>query len=153
MPELHAPGWVAASVRAGLSASAGLRQFRNGGGRIRDSVWRRLYAEQSRAVGSVREEMTKPLTSTPIATEITPMTTKRREGYLQTLDVFTREVGSNVVTVTPFMFSGSELMSRGDALTKALTIMQAAVDIGRYDQVILGGVYTGTRQMIKGDVS
>jgi len=153
MPELHAPGWVAASIRAGLSASASLRQYREGGGQIRDSVWRKLYAEQSRAVGAVREEAAKPLSSTPIATEITAMTTKRREGFLQTLDIFTREVGSNVVTVVPFMFSGSELMSRGEALTKALTMMQENVDSGRYDQVVLGGVYTGTRQMIKGDVS
>jgi hypothetical protein len=153
MADLHAPGWVAASIRAGLSATAALREYRAAGGSIRDTIWRKLYAEQSQAVSEVRNEMTKPLSSTPVASEITVMTTKRREGFLQTLDVFTREVGSNVVTVTPFMFSGSELMSRGDALTKALTLMQTAVDQGRYDQVILGGVYTGTRQMIVGDVS
>lgn len=153
MAELHAPGWVAASIRAGQSAAAGLRDFRAGGGKIRDVVWRRIYAEQQAAVSAQREETTRPLSSTPVASEMVQMTTKRKSGYLQTLDIYTRVVGTNVVQVKPFMFSGSELMSRGEALTKALTMMQQAADEERYDEVVLGGVYTGTRIMVPGEVA
>jgi hypothetical protein len=152
MADLHAPGWVAASVREGLSAREALREYRAAGGTIRDSVWGKLYAEQRVATGAMLDEMTKPLASVPSASEMIPMTTKRREGYLQTLDIFTRLKGTNVVVTKPFMFTGTELMSRGEALTKALTMMQTAVDQGRYEEVVLGGVYTGTRVMTPGEL-
>lgn len=135
-----------------MSARAALREYRAAGGSIRDSVWNKIYAEQRVATGAMVEEMTKPLASIPSATEIIPMTTKRREGYLQTLDIFTRLKGTDVVVTKPFMFTGSELMSRGEALSKALTMMQEAVDGGRYEEVVLGGVYTGTRAMVPGEV-
>jgi hypothetical protein len=151
MTELHAPGWVAAAIREGLSASASLRQYREAGGRMRDSVWRKLYAEQKASVARVGDEMTAPLTAIPDQSEMTVLTTKRREGYLQTLDIFVRLKGTDTVITKPFMFSGSTLMSRGEALSKALTQMQQAVDDERYEEVVLGGVYTGTRIMQVGD--
>lgn len=153
MAALHPPGWVANSVRSGLSAREGLRQYREAGGSIRDAVWYRLYAEQRTAVDSVKDEMTRPLDATPRANEITRMTTKRATGYLQTLDIYTRVKGTDVVTVRPFMFTTSTLMTRGDALSNALTMMQQAVDEDRYEEVLLGGVYTGTRRMTPGDVT
>jgi len=152
MAELHAPGWVAAAIRQGLSASAGLREFRANGGKIRDTVWRKIYAEQKVTVDRVGDEITKPLGAVPDQSEMTVMTTKRKEGYLQTLDIFVRLVGTDTVITRPFMFSGSTLMSRGEALTKALTQMQQAVDEERYEEVVLGGVYTGTRIMQVGEV-
>jgi hypothetical protein len=153
MAELHAPGWVAAGVRQGLSSAAALREYRQAGGRIRDSVWRKLYTEQKVAVGSQLDEMTAPLNAIPDASTIIPLTTKRKTGYLQTLDIFTRIRGTDVVVTKPFMFTGSQLMSRGEALTKALTMMQQAVDEDRYEEVVLGGVYTGTRIMTPGEVT
>lgn len=151
MTELHAPGWVAAALREGLSASAALRQYRDAGGRMRDSVWRKLYAEQKTAIGRQLDEMTAPLTAIPDQSEMTLMTTKRATGYLQTLDIFVRLKGTDTVITRPFMFSGSTLMSRGEALSTALTQMQAAVDDERYEEVVLGGVYTGTRIMQVGE--
>lgn len=153
MAELHAPGWVAAAVGQGISARQSLREYRDAGGAIRDSVWNKLYAEQQAASASMRDEMTKELGTIPTAQEMTVMTTKRASGYLQTLDIYTRLKGTDVVTVRPFMFSTDELMSRGDALSQALTQMQLAVDQERYDEVILGGVYTGTRVMVPGEVA
>lgn len=153
MPELHAPGWVAGAVRQGLSARQGLREFRDHGGKIRDSTWNKIYAEQQAATAAMRAEMQRDLRSVPRADEMTAMTTKRAQGYLQTLDIYTRIKGTDVVTTRAFMFSGQELMSRGDALTKALTMMQQAVDEERYEETILGGVYTGTRVMVPGETS
>lgn len=152
MPELHAPGWVAAAVRRDMSARQGLAEFREAGGSIRDSVWFKLYAEQQAATDSMRDEMTKDLRTVPNGSEMITMTTKRSTGYLQTLDIYTRVKGTDIVTVKPFMFSVDELMSRGEAITKALTQMQQAIDNERYDEVLLGGVYTGTRIMEIGDV-
>lgn len=152
MAQLHAPGWVAAAIRQGMNATAALRDYRNAGGSIRDSVWRSLYAEQQTSVSHQLDEMTAPLTSTPQAHEITQMTTKRKEGYLQLVDVYVREKGTDVVITRPFMLSGTDLMTRGDALTTALTMMQTAVDQQRYEQVLLGGVYVGTRNMVPGEL-
>jgi hypothetical protein len=151
MAKLHAPGWVAASIRQGLTPTAALREYRAAGGSIRDSVWRKLYAEQKTATDSRLNEMVAPLSAIPSASEIVAMTTKRKEGYLQTLDVFVRLKGTDVVVTKPFMFSGSQLMSRGDALSKALTMMEQAVLEERYEEVVLGGVYTGTRIMTPGE--
>lgn len=153
MAEFNTPGWVAAGVRQGLSASEALKQFRQGGGSVRDAVWYRLYAQQRVAIDSTIAETTRPLSAMPAANEIVPLTTKRSTGYLQTLDIYTRVKGTNIIVTKPFMFSGSELMSRGEALSKALTMMQQAVDEERYAEVLLGGVYTGTRIMTPGEVS
>lgn len=153
MANLHAPGWVAAGIRQGLSAAAALRDYRAAGGSIRDVVWRRLYAEQKASVMSQLDEVTAPLNSIPSAQEIFPMTTKKRSGYLQTVDIYTRLKGTDIVTSRAFMITGDTLLSRGDALSTALTQMQQAADEGRYDEVILGGVYTGTRAMTPGEVS
>lgn len=152
MANLHAPGWVAAGIRQGLSAAAALRDYRAAGGSIRDAVWRKLYAEQKASVGNSIDEITKPLNSTPNAQEIFPMTTKKATGYLQTVEIYTRLKGTDIVTSRSFMLSGDTLMTRSDALSKALTQMQQAADEGRYDEVILGGVYTGTRVMTPGEV-
>lgn len=152
MAELHAPGWVAGAVRQGVSARQGLNDYRAAGGSIRDAVWFKLYAEQKVATESVREEMTKPLGAIPGSSEMVTMTTKRASGYLQTLDIYTRVKGTDVVSIRPFMFSTDELMSRGEALSKALTMMQQAVDEERYEEVLLGGVYTGTRIMVPGEI-
>lgn len=153
MPEFHAPGWVAAGIRDGLSATAALRVFRDAGGTIGNATWYALYAEQKAATANVIAETIAPLTAVPAAHEIIPWTTKRREGFVQTVDVYVREVGSSTVTTVPFMLSGDELMTRGDAITTALSQMQAAVDEGRYEEVVLGAVYTGTREMKVGAVS
>lgn len=152
MANLHAPGWVAAGIRQGLSAAAALRDYRAAGGSIRDAVWRKLYAEQKASVGNQINEITAPLTSTPGATEIVPLTTKKATGYLQTVDVYTRIKGTDLITTKSFMITTGTLMTRGDALSTALTQMQQAADEGRYDEVILGGVYTGTRIMTPGEV-
>lgn len=152
MANLHAPGWVAAGIRAGLSAAAALRDYRSAGGSIRDAVWRKLYAEQKASVGAQIDEITAPLNSVPSAQEIFPMTTKRARGYLQTVDIYTRLKGTDIVTSRAFMLTTNTLLSRGDALSTALTQMQQAADEGRYDEVILGGVYTGTREMTPGEV-
>lgn len=153
MAEFHAPGWVAAGIRDGLSATAALRVFRDAGGTIGNSAWYSLYAEQKASTANVINETVAPLGAIPAAHEIIPWTTKRREGYVQTVDVYVREVGSSTVTTVPFMLSGDELLTRGDAVATALTQMQAAVDEGRYEEVVLGAVYTGTRQMKVGVVS
>lgn len=153
MANLHAPGWVAAGIRAGLTAAAALRDYRAAGGAIRDTVWRKLYAEQKASIGNQIEEVTAPLNATPNADEIFPMTTKRARGYLQTVDIYTRLKGTDIVTSRAFMLTTNTLMTRADALSTALTQMQQAADEGRYDEVILGGVYTGTREMTPGEVS
>lgn len=153
MANLHAPGWVASSVRQGLSATSALKEYRSNGGSIRDAVWYKLYAEQKTSVDKIGAETTAPLSSTPVASEIVPMTTKRATGYLQTMDIYTRLKGTDVVVTRPFMITTSTLLSRGEALTQAMTTMQQAVDEERYEEVLLGGVYTGTRVMTPGDVS
>lgn len=152
MAELHAPGWIAAAVNDGLSATAALRAFRDAGGAMRDRVWYRLYEEQRATVAIVGDEVTKPLGAIPNATEIMPMTTRRATGYLQTLQIYTRESGTDIIMTRPFMFTTQELMTRGEALTRALTMMQQAADEDRYSETILGGVYTGTRLMTPGEV-
>lgn len=150
MANLHAPGWIAAAIREGLSANQALRDYRSAGGAMGRSTWLKLYAEQRATVNATHGETTKPLNAIPNAEDIIPMTTKRASGYLQTVEVYTRLTGTDVVTTRPYMISGDSLITRGEAITTALTSMQTAVDGGRYEEVILGAVYTGTRSMTPG---
>lgn len=153
MADIYAPGFVAGAIRQGLSANAALTQFREAGGAIGRSAWLKLYAEQRTYVGGILDESTKPLNSIPSSGDTVPMTTKRASGFLQTVDIYTRIKGSSVITVKPFMHTTDQLMTRGDAVTKAVEMMNKAAQDGRYEEVVLGGVYTGTRIMTPGEVS
>lgn len=148
------PIWaVTESIKEGLSANEGLRQFRAGGGHIGRSTWLALRSEVGAALAARPGEMAAALDSIPSAAETLQFTTASATGYLQQVEVLYRLKGTDEIINRPFSVTGQELLSRQDAIQSALDTMAQAQQSGKYDeQVVLGAVYTGTYSMQPGAV-
>lgn len=148
------PIWaVTTSIKEGLSANEGLRQFRAGGGRIGRSTWLALRAEVGAALAMRPVEMAAQLDAVPEANHIMQFTTTNATGFLQQVEVLYRIKGTDTVVNRPFSVTGTELLTRQQAIQHALDTMAQAQQNGSYgEQVLLGAVYTGTYSMQPGAV-
>lgn len=146
------PGWAAIeSIKTGLSANEGLRQFRAAGGRIGRSAWLALRAEAGAALAARPTEMSANLASIPAGTEINTFTTVEKTGFIQQVEVLYRVKGTDAVVNRPYSVKGDQLLARQDAIQAALDDMASQQQQGRYEeQVLLGAVYTGTFQLVPG---
>jgi hypothetical protein len=142
-------GPAIAAVKAGLSANQGLRDFRAGGGRVARSTWLQTVAEVRRTLSDNLDEATRPLGRRPNSGEITPITTRKRSGFIQQIDVYVRDRETGVVESRPFSWRTQVLITRRAAIGEALAAFQNGV-IGSpsvYDEQILGATYVGTLQL------
>lgn len=146
------PGWGAVlSIKQGLSANEGLRQFRAAGGRIGRSAWLALRAEAGAALAKRPAEMAASLPSIPSGTEVTTFSTVKASGVIQQVEVLYRVKGTDTVVNRPFSVKGATMVSRQDAINAALDTMSAAQQSNRYEeQVILGAVYVGSYELVPG---
>lgn len=146
------PGWVAVeSIKLGLSANEGLRQFREAGGKIGRSAWLALRAEAGAALANRPAEMAANLASIPNGNEITTFTTQVKSGFIQQVEVLYRVKGTDTVVNRPYSVKGDQLLARQDAIQAALDSMQQNQQGGRYEeQVTLGAVYVGTYALVPG---
>lgn len=128
-----------------MSASEGLRAFRDGGGRIGTGTWRNVYAEVSRSIERRANEITAPLNRRPTGNEVSVFPNSTYKGFIQQVEVYFRRVGSNAIEVMPFSYASKQLRSRGYVVGQVLDTLSANADEPDYeDQVILGVAYTGT---------
>jgi len=146
------PGWAAtSSIKEGLSANEGLRQFREAGGRIGRSAWLALRAEAGAALAARPAEMAASLTGIPSGTEVTTFSTVKATGVIQQVEVLYRVKGTDTVVNRPFSVKGAAMVSRQDAINAALDTMSAAQQDNKYEeQVVLGAVYVGSYELVAG---
>lgn len=147
------PLWAAIkSIKDGLSARAGLRAYRSGGGAIRDATWFRMVAEARRSIGESLAEATRPLSRRPTGNEITTFTTVKAQGFIQQVDVYVLDRATGLVETRPHSIRTDTLLSRRSAIRDAVTLFQDAIDVNPdvYDEEILGAAYTGTYQLVPG---
>lgn len=146
------PIWaVVTSIKEGLSANEGLRQFRAGGGHIGRSTWLALRSEVGAALAARPAEMAAELDAVPTGSDVMQFTTTNATGFLQQVEVLYRIKGTDTVVNRPFSVTGTELLTRQQAVEKALETMAQAQQEGNYgEQVILGAVYTGSYSMQPG---
>lgn len=148
---LYPATWAAESIKLGLSANEGLRQFRAGGGHIGRSAWLALRAEAGTALAARPAEMAAPLNSIPTNIDTLRFQNGSKTGFIQQVELLIREKGTDVVTNRPFAIRTDALMTRAEAMAKAMDIFAQNTD--QYEQgssVQLGAVYTGTYQLVPG---
>jgi hypothetical protein len=140
------------AVQAGLSARAGLRQFRAGGGRTTDSTWFRVVAEVRRSLSDRINEANRPLNRRPGGQEITTMTTRTKTGFWQQVEIFTRDKATGEVVSTPFVVRGQGLLTRQAAMRVALDEWEAgaAGSVNPDESEVLGAAYTSTLELQPG---
>lgn len=145
--------YVIDSIKQGLSANEGLRQFRAGGGKIGRSAWLALRAEVGAALANRESEMSANLNSVPATNEQTTFTTTNASGFIQQVEVLYRVKGSDVIVNRPFSVKGDTLITRQQAIESALDTMSRSQQSGNYgEQVILGAAYVGTYNLVPGGV-
>lgn len=140
------------TVAAGVSAREGLRQFRAAGGKTNDGVWFQLVSQARVNYALQIAEVTLPLNRRPIANEIGVLQTKVAKGWVQYVDVFVKDKATGVVSIRHYAVRGTQLMSRGAVVKRALDAMGEATNpFGSFpDETVLGGVYTATYQLSPG---
>lgn len=144
------PGWAAvSSVKEGLSANEGLRQFRAAGGKIGRSAWLALRAEVGTALANRPAEMAAPLTAVPGPEHTTVFSTTKASGVIQQVEVLYRVKGTDTVVNRPFSVKGQSMVTRQEAVQAALDQMSQAQQSNLYEeQVILGAVYVGSYELV-----
>lgn len=146
------PGtWAAESIKLGLSANESLRQFRAGGGHIGRSTWLALRAEAGTALANRPAEMSATLTSVPTDIATLRFQNGSKTGFLQQVELLIRERGTDIVTNRPFSIRTDTLMTRAEAMAKAMDLFAQNTDAyEKGSSVQLGAVYAGTYQLVPG---
>jgi hypothetical protein len=140
---LGAAQWALASQLEGKSARQGLAEYRAEGGRIASQTWYRLVGEMQAMLASREGIYDEPINLRPVASEIQTWTTNKARGYIQQVEVLVRERATGQIISVPFSVSGRSLVSRRNAISQALDVYSDD-NAQRYNQQILGAVYTGT---------
>lgn len=135
-------GAIAAAVKTGLGSRAALAAYRAGGGRIDNNAWSGLFNTVRTTLASQAGEAAQPLNRRPLAAEIQPFPTKTATGYMQYIDVYTRDEATGLVQVRPYTIRTDDLFTRGDAIETALDRFTASAE--KYKESILGAAYMAT---------
>lgn len=148
MPDggVNAAQWAWMAIQQGWSAAKGLREFRNAGGHLADSTWRRLFSEIQHSAATITEKLGQSVNRVPVASEIQIWETVTARGYVQQVEVLIRDRATNEIISIPFSLTGKTLRSRNTALKAALDTYSPDSQSGEGQQ-ILGAVYTGTYEM------
>jgi hypothetical protein len=141
--DLNAAQWALLSVTEGQSARAGLANYRNAGGRIASQSWYRLVGEIQASLAAREGIYDEPLDSVPVATEIRTWTTAKAKGFIQQVEVLVRERSTGQIISVPFSLQSKTLVTRREAIRAALDVYSDD-NAEKYDQQILGAIYTGT---------
>lgn len=138
------------TVKEGLSANEGLRQFRSGGGAIARATWLRTVAEVRANLADSLDEATRPINRKPQPQEITVVTSKTRSDFLQQVDVYVLNRDTGEVETRPFTWRGQALITRKAAVNEALNAFNDGVtgSPDRFNETVLGATYTSTIQLV-----
>lgn len=135
------------AIQKGLTASEGLQVFRQAGGKIANETWYKLTGEIQAVLAEREGVLDEPLNRVPTAGEIRQWTTTGAKGFIQQVEVLVRDKETGQVMSVPFSHTGKTLRSRRAVLKDALSIYSDD-NAKRYNQSILGAVYTGTYQAV-----
>ena len=83
----------------------------------------------------------------PVASEIQTWTTQRARGYVQQVEVLVTERGTGQVVSVPYSAVGRNLRSRQAIIREALDLYSDD-NARKYNQRVLGAVYSGTFQAV-----
>ena len=135
------------SVLLGLSARAALAQYRQAGGHVANQTWFQLRGEMERMVSAREGIYNEPQNLRPVAGEIQQWTTSKARGYIQQVEVLVRERETGTVISVPYSSVSSSLRSRAAIVKEALDVYSDD-NAAKYNQQILGAVYSGTFQAV-----
>lgn len=140
------------TVKAGMSARAGLLVARAAGVAVRDATWFRIVGEVQRSLANQIDEASAPLNRRPLGAVINTLPTKTATGYVQYVNVFVRDRASGAVSIRPYAVRGVQLQTRQAIIGRALGAFQSFTGAGPglYPEQVLGATYAATYVMAPG---
>lgn len=148
------PLWLAFRVVAdGLSANAGLRMAKEAGIPIRRQSFLRMVGEVRSHYAQRIAELDRPLNARSRPTEMTPLPTKTKTGFIHYVDVFVRDKDTGKYEVKEQAIHSSTVLSRDNAVSLAVSRYNSAIDRAKVTPaqwgtpirgVAEGGIYQAT---------
>jgi len=139
--------WALQSVLEGLSASAALREYRAAGGHVASQTWYQLRGQMESFVSEREGIYNEPQHLRPTSAEIQTWTTSKASGYVQQVEVLVRERETGQIVSVPYSAVSNKLRSR-QAIVRAALDIYSDDNAKKYNQQVLGAVYTGTFQAV-----
>lgn len=127
MPE-YATNYIAAAIKAGLSARRGLDAFRSAGGRIGNESWFGAYREALASFAKRAGLAASDYAASPPADLQSRFPGYTGSRYLYQFDVAFRFVGSQVVDTRDFTVASEDILTIDDAMASALDTLAEAAD-------------------------
>lgn len=147
------PLWAAIrTVKSKIGTWAGYEQYTQLDPTLDRATWARAIGEARAALANKIAEVTRPLNRRPLSSEITPYTSRKASGFMQYVEVYVRDRDTGIIEARPWAIRTDTLISRGRAVTQALSRYEAAtLPEGTFEgELVVGAAYAGTVQMIPG---
>lgn len=133
-------GFIAQSIRDGLSGNESLRQFREAGGSMRNEYWRSTFADVRDAMA--RSESVAGLNpdAIPNAEDYAQWAMGRGGQYATQVNVFMRGKGTGDSGFQPFTYVTDEPHTPGEAEQAAQDELSDPMNASQYGDVVTGAV-------------
>lgn len=117
---------------------------------VNQADFERLYSQATLAVDMVAAEGEADLDSVPDAGFIQTRSTVTSTGYLQQILVTAVDQSTGGTIELPYSIRTDNLISRGEAIDAA--IVSQTLRAPEYNLKVLSGIYTGTYQLVPGEI-
>lgn len=144
------PLWAAIrTVKSKIGTWNGYNEYREFDPSISREAWAEAIGSARAALANKAAELTRPLNRRPVAGEITAYPSRRATGFMQSVEVFVRDIDTGLVESRFFNVRSDTLRSRQFIVDKALARFSDIQDTdpGSIPGEIIGAAYTGTFQM------
>lgn len=135
-------GFIAQSIRNGLSMNQSLREFREAGGAARNEYWRSTYADVRDAMARSENVAGLNPDALPTGEDYAEWAMGRGGQYATQVTVFIRTKGTGDSGTRQFTYLTDEPHTPGEAEQAAIDEFTDPVNAGPYEDVVSGAMAT-----------
>jgi hypothetical protein len=144
------PLWAAIrTVKSKIGTWTGYEAYKELDPSISRESWAEAVGSARAALANKAAELTRPLNRRPTGNEITAYPSRRATGYMQSVEVFVRDVDTGLVESRFYNTRSDTIRSRQFIVDAALSRFAdiAESDPGSIAGDVIGAAYTGTFQL------
>lgn len=139
-------GFIAQSIRDGLSGNETLRQFREAGGQMRNEYFRSTYANIRDAMARSENVAGLNPDALPTGEDYAEWSMGRGGQYATQVTVFIRQKGTGDTGTRNFTYVTDEPHTPGEAEQAAIDEFTDPINAGPYEDVVTGSMATNVYQ-------
>lgn len=139
-------GLIQSYIGQGISATEGLRQYREAGGQIRDQRWYRAWGEMSAEIATRDSVMAAPLNRAPRPEERVQVQSNKPGGYLYRGGVVAFDIESGDIQLKAGSVRSQTLMTYAQA--QEAIFDQLANNAAQYGLSVIGSFITAVRELV-----